>query len=117
MMPKILKAIKFETLMRPIMPIGAWYFRVSPKMITCREFNQFIFDYTENLLTEKQSKLFERHMKVCPMCRNFLKTYIAAYKAGKHVFPENNLNVPDTVPQDLLDAISAVSSDSSLRKR
>jgi len=99
--------------MRPIMPIGGWYLRVSPRMITCREFNSFIFDYTEGLLSDKQLKLFERHMKVCPMCRNFLKTYIAGYKAGNTSFPYSDLDVPSTVPQDLLDAIIDVSDKSN----
>jgi len=106
-----LKKINIEKLMRPIMPIGGWYLRVSPRMITCKEFNSFIFDYTEGLLSDKQLTLFERHMKVCPMCRNFLKTYIAGYKAGKALFPFSDIDVPDTAPKDLLDAISEISHD------
>lgn len=111
MMSKLLKAIKIEKIMRPIMPIGGWYLKYSPRMITCREFNSFIFDYTEGLLNEKQLKLFERHMKVCPMCRNYLETYIAGYKAGSASLPYNDLDVPDSVPQDLLDAIVDVSDN------
>ena len=44
-------------------------------------------------------------MRVCPMCRNFLKTYIAAYKAKDHIFPYEDIDVPDAVPQDLIEAI------------
>jgi len=109
----LLKIIRIEKIMKPIMPIGGWYLRVSPSMITCKEFNAFIFDYTEGLLNDEQSTLFERHMKVCPMCRNFLKTYIAAYKAGNASLPYSDLEVPSIVPQDLLDAIITVSDDSS----
>lgn len=47
-------------------------------------------------------------MRVCPMCRNFLKTYIAAYKAESHILPYDDLDVPDSVPQDLIDAILVV---------
>lgn len=112
MISNILKMVKIETIMAPIMPIGGWYLRISPRMITCRQFNEFIFDYTEGLLSDKQSTLFERHMRICPMCRNFLKTYIAGYNAGKASFPYSDLDVPNTVPQDLLDAIGAVSDDS-----
>jgi len=97
--------------MKPMMPIGAWYLRVSPRMITCKEFNEFIFDYTEGLLSDKQLKLFERHMKVCPMCRNFLKTYIAGYSAGNASFPYSDIEVPKTVPQELLDAINSTSNN------
>jgi len=93
-------------IIKPMQPIAGWYFRVSPNMITCQEFNNFIFNYTEGLLSENQTKLFERHMKFCPACRNFLKTYIATYKAGKVLFPYNDLDVPNIVPTDLLKAIS-----------
>lgn len=103
-----LKRINLELFMQPLMPIASWYLRVSPRMVTCREFNDFIFDYTEGLLTEKQAALFERHMKICPMCRNFMKTYTATFKAGKAFFPYSNLEVPNTVPADLLNAITDV---------
>jgi len=104
----ILKRIKIDKLMSPVKPLGSWYLRVSPRMITCKEFNDFIFDYTEGLLTDKQLVLFERHMKICPICRNFMKTYEATFNAGKGFFPYNDEKVPAVVPTDLLDAICDV---------
>lgn len=77
-------------------------------MITCREFNDFIMEYVEGTLTEDQKTLFNRHMRVCPMCRNFLKTYIATYKAKGDIFPYEDIDVPDVIPQDLIDAILEV---------
>ena len=103
------KTVGTTLLMKIMMPISAWYRRVSPRMITCREFNNFTFDYTEEKLTEKQVRLFDRHMKVCPMCRNFLKTYVATFKAGKAFFPYDDREVPGTVPADLQAAIIDVS--------
>ncbi|MGK0373999.1 MAG: hypothetical protein ACJA2E_000467 [Arenicella sp.] len=84
---------------------------VFASVITCREFNDFIFDDTDGLLTEKQPKLLKRHMQVCPMCRIFLNTYIAAYKATDHSFADSDLNGLSTVPQDLLNVIAAVLDD------
>ena len=104
----LLKSINIERLITPIMPLGAWYLRVSPRMITCREFNDFVYDYTEGLLSDKQTILFERHMRICPMCRNFLKTYQTSLKAGKAFFPYTDKETPNTVPDDLLDAIRDV---------
>ncbi len=100
------KTVGTTLLMKIMMPISAWYRRVSPRMITCREFNNFTFDYTEEKLTEKQVRLFDRHMKVCPMCRNFLKAYAATFKTGKRFFPYSDVEVPNTVPADLLKAIT-----------
>lgn len=74
-------------------------------MITCREFNDFIFDYVEGTLSEEQLVLFKRHMRICPMCRNFLKTYIATYKAKGEILPYDDVSVPNEVPKDLVDAI------------
>lgn len=113
MIANLLNKFKNERIVRSMMPIGGWYFRKSSRMITCEEFNGFIFDYTEGLLSDKQRILFERHMKVCPVCRNFLKTYVAGYKAGNASLPYSDLDVPKAVPQDLLDAIIDV-SDASL---
>lgn len=62
------------------------YFRLNPKHITCREFNNHIFDHIEQNLTEEENVLFQRHMHACPICRNFLKTYIATYKAKDHLY-------------------------------
>lgn len=91
--------------MRPIMPLGGWLLRVSPRMITCREFNDFIYDYVDGALLDTQITLFERHVRVCPMCGNFLRTYIASYKAKGEILPYDDLDVPDVVPQGLIDAI------------
>ena len=104
----ILKLMKIKKLIAPIMPLGSWCLRMSPRMITCREFNDFVFDYTEGLLTDEQLKLFERHMKVCPICRNFMKAYEATLKAGEAFFPYSDEKIPDIVPEDLLNAISDV---------
>ena len=85
--------------------------RVSPRLINCREFNESIFDYTEDLLSDQQTTLFERHMKVCPMCRNFMKTYTATFKAGEAFFPHNNEELSSEVPEGLLNAIQGASND------
>lgn len=108
-----LKRLKLDAIIQLISPLGAWYLRVSPRMITCREFNEFIIEYVEGTLTDKQVSLFERHMKICPMCRHFLKTYIATYKAKNYIFPHEDIDVPDVVPQELIDAILDVKQASS----
>lgn len=111
MMSRMLKQIDLKRLVKPIMPFTSWYMRVSPRMITCKEFNAFIFDYSECLLTEKQVKLFDRHMRLCPICRTFMETYVATYKAGKAFFPYSDEELPQSVPEDLLVAIRDVSDN------
>lgn len=99
------KYLRLDVIVPLRSPVGGWYLKVSPRMITCREFNDFIFDYIEGNLSKKQTVLFKRHMRVCRSCRNFLKTYLAAYKAKGQILPYDDIEVPDTVPQDLIDSI------------
>lgn len=112
MIRRLLSKNTIKRIIGPIMPAGAWYLRVSPRMITCQQFNEFIFEYTEGNLSNKQLTLFERHMRICPMCRNFLRTYVASYKAGEIVTPYSDHENAATVPQELIDAISDISNDS-----
>jgi len=50
MIIQALKRMEFGLLRKAMGPLASWYVRVSPRMISCREFNDFIFDYTEGLL-------------------------------------------------------------------
>lgn len=108
MIKAILKYLPLEKLMRPLMPLGGWYLRVSKRMITCKEFNDFVYDYVEEELSDSQMVLFQRHMRVCPMCRQYFKTYLAAYRARKSILPYEDIELPQSVPDDLIEAILEV---------
>ena len=103
-----LKRLGRAVIIKPLLPLAGWYFRVSPRMITCRQLNDLIYDHTEGNLSEKQTALFDRHIHVCPMCRNFYKTYMATYKAKSHISPHSNLDVLSEVPQNLINAIDDI---------
>ena len=105
MISRVLKFLKLDILLRPLKPVGGWLLRVLPNMITCREFNDLIYDHVEGDLPEKQTTLVNRHVSACPICRSFLKTYIASHEARNHIVPYETIEVPDTVPQELTDAI------------
>jgi anti-sigma factor RsiW len=81
--------------------------RYVPGMITCLEFEQFIDDYLDKELTPKETAAFERHLKLCRECREYLKAYQNSIALGKAVFAENNDDflIPKDVPNDLLQAI------------
>lgn len=80
---------------KPARSLAGQYFRSSPKHITCSEFNNSIFDHIEQNLTEEQNVFFQQHMQVCPICRNFLKTYIATYKAKDHLYLYEDIYDPE----------------------
>jgi len=81
--------------------------RYGPGMITCAEFEQFIDDYLDNNLSRKQIIVFERHLKLCRECRDYLTAYQHSITLGKAVFAagSDDLPVSDEVPVDLLEAI------------
>lgn len=78
-----------------------------PGMITCVEFESFIDDYLDDQLEPQQKILFERHIKLCRECHDYLTAYRQSIALGKAVFSPSDaeLAVPEEVPTDLLQAI------------
>ena len=82
-----------------------------PGMVTCAEFEQFIDDYLDGSLTLTEATTFERHLKICRECRNYLEAYSHSIALGQQVFTQAQKNeevaVPDTIPTGLVDAMLA----------
>lgn len=76
-----------------------------PGMISCGEFDQFLQDYLDDELSQKQLNRFDLHMTVCPTCKAHFETYLASYKLTREVFGQSQETVPDNVPEDLITAI------------
>ncbi|MEM7357518.1 MAG: zf-HC2 domain-containing protein [Pseudomonadota bacterium] len=82
-----------------------------PGMITCREFESFIVDYLDNTLEAEQRTLFERHIRLCRECREYLAAYQASNALSATLKSSPDDQVPDSVPQDLVDAVLAARQD------
>jgi len=76
-----------------------------PGMITCIEFEQFIIDYLEGSLPESKRKLFERHLKVCRECRQYLESYQLTRALYTKKIQTDRDNISAEVPDDLIAAI------------
>lgn len=65
---------------------------------TCKEMTDLIFGYLNDTLSGTVKRDFERHLRICPDCVNFLKTYkkIAATSAS---LP------PEAIPAKVRDSI------------
>ena len=74
-------------------------------MITCREFEAFVLRYLDNELTERERTVFERHLKFCRECREYLAAYRRSIELGRAVISEGDAPVPDDVPRDLITAV------------
>lgn len=90
--------------------------KYAPGLIDCRRFDQFLGDYIDGNLSEKQLRLFEAHMKLCPMCRAHFQTYLATYEMVGGVFGSSDDVVPDTVPDELVDAVLDVLQDAGAKE-
>ena len=76
--------------------------------MTCREVADFLLDYTTGELAGSERATFERHMSVCPNCREYLALYIAAIDLGRGAFADEHASAAAAgVPEDLVAAIMA----------
>jgi anti-sigma factor RsiW len=73
--------------------------------MTCREFADFIMDYMTGELPSDERALFERHLQRCPHCPEYLKQYEDSIKAGRRAFESLEDEVPQSVPEELVQAI------------
>lgn len=75
------------------------------RMITCREFEDFVSRYLDDELSKKQRAVFELHMRLCRECREYLAAYKRAIEIGREAFTSEDETVPEDVPEDLIKAI------------
>jgi anti-sigma factor RsiW len=76
--------------------------------VTCREFADFMMDYIAGELPVDTRALFERHLSRCPKCPKYFEQYKTTLAAGKAAFESPDDELPESVPEDLIQAILAV---------
>jgi anti-sigma factor RsiW len=64
-------------------------------------------DYLTGELPQAERALFERHLSRCPNCDEYLAQYRATVTAGKEAFADDSEELPEDVPEDLIQAILA----------
>lgn len=74
-------------------------------MLSCREFEDFILDYLNDELPERQHKQFELHLRLCRQCRQYLRAYQRSIEVSQAVFPSLDEPLPEDVPEDLIKTI------------
>jgi predicted anti-sigma-YlaC factor YlaD len=76
---------------------GNWY-------LACGEVITFLFEYLEESVAPERRLEFDRHLAVCPSCRNYLATYRDSLLLAKRTSELDEVEIPE-VPQHLLEAI------------
>ena len=80
-----------------------------PPYITCRELIDFIAGYLDGSLGGAPRSEFERHLRVCPSCRDYLDSYRRTVSLGKDALAPTDEPAPG-VPESLIKAICAARS-------
>jgi len=75
------------------------------RMITCKEFEDFVLRYLDGELSGRQKSIFELHLAICRECRDYLAAYQRAIELGRGVLGPPEEPVPEDVPEDLVRAI------------
>jgi len=76
-----------------------------PLMITCVDFEDFIVDYLDGELPERQKMVFELHLRICRECREYLAAYRRTMEVSKVTIQSDRPDTLDTMPGDLIKAI------------
>jgi anti-sigma factor RsiW len=71
--------------------------------MTCRECADFLADYVAAELPAEQLAVFERHLKACPNCEEYMRQYRVTIAAGRAACLDPNA-APD-LPEPLIRAI------------
>ena len=74
-------------------------------MITCKEFDSFIQSYLDDELPDYKRTLFDRHMKICRECNEYMAAYKRTIELGNAVLNSDNDPVSEDVPESLIKAI------------
>jgi anti-sigma factor RsiW len=75
------------------------------RMITCREFEDFVQQYLDDELPSPQLAMFELHLRLCRECRDYLAAYRRSLEIGRAAFKADDESLPEDVPEDLIKAI------------
>lgn len=73
-------------------------------MLTCKEFDDFMIDYLDRGLPVWQKFMCWLHVKMCRECAEFVRDYRRTVKLGKTAYDAPDEPVPDTVPEELVQA-------------
>jgi anti-sigma factor RsiW len=76
--------------------------------VTCQEFIEFLLEYDEGRLPADVRAQFDAHLAICPDCVNYLASYRATTALGKIALGGSADPLPESVPEELIQAILAL---------
>ena len=76
-------------------------------MLTCKQFDDFMVDFLERDLPLSQRLSCWLHLKMCRDCSKYVRQYEQTIALGKQAFDDPDKPVPNSVPEDLINAALA----------
>jgi RNA polymerase sigma-70 factor (ECF subfamily) len=77
-----------------------------PTQMTCREFEDFLADFLEGTLNERQRFVFEIHLRTCGDCRAYLARYRRTIALGRKACAQKEeAPLPPDMPARLVQAV------------
>jgi anti-sigma factor RsiW len=76
--------------------------------VTCHDFIEFLLDYDEGRLPTEVRAQFDQHLAICPDCVNYLASYRATIALGQRALDDSADPLPQSVPEELVQAILAL---------
>lgn len=73
--------------------------------LTCKQFMEFLDDYASNAQDEAVRAEFDRHMKDCPPCAEYLREYMDTIRLAKTCSEVREAR--ESAPEGLISAILA----------
>ena len=74
--------------------------------MTCRDVAEYLADYLNGELAERERALFEDHLRLCLNCVEYLAIYRTTVTLGRHAFDDADA-VESGMPEGLVAAILA----------
>jgi anti-sigma factor RsiW len=81
--------------------------------VTCQQCIEFLLEYLAGELAPVERAEFESHLRLCPPCLDYLRTYELAVRLGKAVCREPASPTAPAVPEELVQAILAARAKAS----
>jgi anti-sigma factor RsiW len=77
-------------------------------IVTCHEIAGFLLEYSTGELPADVREIFDRHLSVCPNCREYLALYQTTVALGRHAFDDDEAAAAtSSMPEELVAAILA----------
>jgi anti-sigma factor RsiW len=75
------------------------------RLMTCREFIEFLWRYLDGEVSAAERLEFEMHLAQCTSCAAYMESYLTTKRLERIAFEDPDAPVSDEVPDELVEAV------------